>query len=342
MTQGGIFMLKKFLILLFSTIALKIYADMGAIHATDGVINENSQKAIIFHNGDEEILILSTDLVADKETIIVRFIPFPSQPQVDLAFPKVFETASELIKKYKLQLLEMSKGGLSSQGVEMRFHERLGAHDITIIKINDRFQFREWVNDFFQKNGMSYKKEYPEIEKIIEDYVERNITYFVFDLVKVSENIHLIEPIMYRFKNRKIYYPLKTTNTFKNQGEVDLILITPWTVCFPSQTPFEEYEGFPEYPASTRATTSANIAIYDINKIYPNAENFFKDKRTIIQLIRISYPDNYKFNNDLFIDLSKTLPYAVELAPDYDPFNNIFKDEEDIEKDIFSRRKKEE
>lgn len=42
-------------------------SDTGQIHAHDATVRETSQKAIIFHNGTEEILILGTDLQADRE-----------------------------------------------------------------------------------------------------------------------------------------------------------------------------------------------------------------------------------------------------------------------------------
>lgn len=41
-------------------------ADMGRILATDATVSEESQKAIILHNFDEEVLILGTDLKAGK------------------------------------------------------------------------------------------------------------------------------------------------------------------------------------------------------------------------------------------------------------------------------------
>src|SRR5450631_1855725 len=59
--------------------------DMGMIHATDAKVSEDSQKAIIFHNNSEEVLILGTDLKATKNTGVIRFIPFPSEPTVSLA-----------------------------------------------------------------------------------------------------------------------------------------------------------------------------------------------------------------------------------------------------------------
>ncbi|MBM3120345.1 MAG: hypothetical protein FJ006_12530 [Chloroflexi bacterium] len=128
-------------------------------------MSEEFQKAIILHNHDEEVLILGTDLKADKKTGLIRFIPFPTEPKVGLAHPDVFEIASQLIKKHGLKFLSKSKSGTTSaQAVELRLHQKLGSHDITVIKVNDSSHFREWVNDFFQKKGLPQREEYPDKE----------------------------------------------------------------------------------------------------------------------------------------------------------------------------------
>jgi hypothetical protein len=58
-------------------------ADMGRVFvSTTGVtVSEDAQKAIILHNNKKEVLILGTQLRADRRTPIIRFIPFPSEPR---------------------------------------------------------------------------------------------------------------------------------------------------------------------------------------------------------------------------------------------------------------------
>ena len=53
-------------ILSFFILPAAAWADMGQIHASDVQVAEDSQKAIILHNFNEEILILGTDLKAEK------------------------------------------------------------------------------------------------------------------------------------------------------------------------------------------------------------------------------------------------------------------------------------
>ena len=72
-------MVKRMMMVVFILLSYvcTVYADMG-------------QKAIILHNLEEEVLILGTDLKADKKAGIIRFIPFPSEPKVALASPDEF------------------------------------------------------------------------------------------------------------------------------------------------------------------------------------------------------------------------------------------------------------
>lgn len=316
---------KAYLVLLFIMVFyVPTYADMGRIHATDAKVSEESQKAIILHNGDEEVLILGTDLKADKKTGLIRFIPFPTEPKVSLAHPDVFEIVSRLIKKHGLKFVSKSKGGTTSTqaAVEMRFHKKLGAHDVTVIKVNDTSHFRQWVNDFFQKKGLPQRKEYPDVERVVNDYVKRDITYFVFDFVEVTDETNLVEPIVYSFKNKEFYYPLKTSNTFGGEGRIDLITFTPGTLFEPVPCYYlgrDFYDG--EFhaihlPSAWRASTSANILAKEVKNIYPEAEKFFGDKNIFIQLI--AYYGRYEFEDDIRDDISEALPYALdEVALNY-------------------------
>jgi len=131
-------------ILLSLTNVWPVHADMGMIHTYDVNVREDSQKAIILHNLDEEVLNLGTDLVSDRRTKILRFIPFLSAPKVSLAERDPFESAFKLIKRHKLVFLSQSKTmGATSSGVpvEMRFNARLGAHDVTVVKVNQIADF---------------------------------------------------------------------------------------------------------------------------------------------------------------------------------------------------------
>ena len=60
-----------------------VHADRGSIPFDPGVrIFEPNQRAMIAWNGQEEILLLSTDLRASQPTKVLEVIPLPAEPEV--------------------------------------------------------------------------------------------------------------------------------------------------------------------------------------------------------------------------------------------------------------------
>ncbi len=222
-------MLKTYFTLFFVLAFCRLATtDMEAIVPAEGVdLSEPGQKAIIAHDGFEEILILGTDLNATSPTGALPFIPLPSEPKVSLAPKGCFDALNELIKKHNLryvwQAKELARPGIG-QSVELRFHKKLGAHDVTVIKVNDAFHFRKWVNNYFKQKGLPQRDKYTEIENLVTDYLKRRISYFVFDFVRLAEKVISINPLIYQFKSRKLYYPLKITNIFGGRGKIELLI----------------------------------------------------------------------------------------------------------------------
>lgn len=287
-----------------------IPADMGQVHVEDVAVSETSQKAIILHNGTEEILILGTDLKAESPVGILRFIPFPSEPQVRLAPADTFEKVTALLQQNALKFLQASKGGPPEQNaVELRLHKKLGAHDLTVIKVNDPLQFRAWANDYFKQKGLPTPATYATAEAIVEDYVKRGIPYFVFDFVDLGRETHSVDPVLYRFAGKDVYYPLKTSNTFGGQGSIDLILFTPGTLCEPSLGAYDTCLGFTHYGDHWQASTSAAVSPEELSTILPDPQAFFGDRQVFMQAV--SYRGDYSFDRDILADSGKAIPHAI-------------------------------
>jgi hypothetical protein len=66
-------------------LAVACWADMGSIPFVPVDIGEPNQRGLIAFNGQEEILVLSTDLKASKPTKVLEVIPLPSEPKVSKA-----------------------------------------------------------------------------------------------------------------------------------------------------------------------------------------------------------------------------------------------------------------
>lgn len=330
--------------MIFSALILAIsisgtQADMGQIHTTGAKVSEDGQKAIILHNMAEEVLILGTDLKADRKTGIVRFIPFPTEPRVSLAPAGAFESAARLMKTHKLEFLYASKAaGPETKGVELKLNKKLGAHDLTVLKVTDVSQFKSWVNGYFAKRGLPVKEAYPGVEAVVEDYVKRGILYFVLDYVDVATETRFIEPVMYRFASRELYYPLKTSNTFGGEGGIDLILITPRSLCEPSLDAYSHSGpavlGLPKY---AEASTSDRVAATELEDIFPDAPRFFGKRNLYVQMVR--YRGKYLFQNDIMQDPAKgediAYGYAAEGqgSPFHEWINALGADLKTVERD---------
>jgi len=121
------------------SLAAPALADRGMVPITDVSVYGPGQKAIIAWNGNTEILILSTDVRADSNTKVLEILPLPSQPEVEKGDFSSFQQVDKLIKEhFPISLRDRYKeAGSIPLGVEIVFHEKIGAHDITVVKAAD-------------------------------------------------------------------------------------------------------------------------------------------------------------------------------------------------------------
>ncbi len=316
-------------------------ADMGRVYYSNvGVqVSEDAQKAIILHNNKEEVLILGTELNASGKTPIVRFIPFPSEPEVSLAPKGVFDRLAAIVAKYKLSYFVAfhSKGGkdtFSGTGVEVRLNAKLGAHDMTVLRVRDAAAFRGWVNAYFKKKGLPHAASYKKEEAIVADYVKRGIDFFVLDVVELSKSKQYIDPVVYRFKSGSLYYPLKTSNTFGGKGEIELFIASPATLCAPGSNIFmDDYDqaiGPNGHVAgrclniNAKASNSVRLVPEegDLRSLYANADTFFGTQPVFLQSIR--YVGEYKFADDILVPMPQGTPTALHPEPSENPFSSVF------------------
>ncbi len=333
MKSPSILIASILLVSLFSTFSL---ADRGAFWLREeAVLSQNSQKAIILHNRKEEVLILGTELKANKDTGVLEFIPLPSEPQVSLAQGNPFEVVNELLARKKIVFMgsrEITRGkgeGIEEEAVEIILSQKIGLHDVTVIKINDIEGLNKWVLDFlaqkgFQKTNTQTLKNF---SAIAEDYIKRGIQYFVFDYVEVGSEVRFVEPLIYRFKTDKLYYPLKTSNTIGGRGRVELVLILPGTLGINQDERAKIENLFPKVrglrgedaeedifePFFERQgllwSTSSKVYLEELKLIYEKVEELFpKGSKIYLQMLRYTGP--YDFKNDLNIDISQIASYA--------------------------------
>ena len=217
-------LLTAVLFLLMVQLAL---GDRGMVPVTPGVsVYEPGQKAIIGWNGREEILILSTDVKASQRTLVLEMLPLPSAPtRVELASFAAFEEVQSLIWRHVPKALRGYGKGVV-EGVEVVFHERIGAHDVTVVEAGDLSEFMGWIADFLGENGLQPEVSLKEFEPVLRDYMARGFRHYVLDLVEVSPKENSVEPILYQFETRFLYYPLVITSPLKGETRITLFLLT--------------------------------------------------------------------------------------------------------------------
>lgn len=307
--------MKKTLLVLavLFTLAGPVRADRGPVIWHEDVrLVQESQKAIILHNGSEEILVLGTELKANKETDILEFIPFPSEPKAELAKGNPFEEVSRLISEKGLvfQVISATRSGGQSATVpvEIRLSEKIGLHDVTVIKINDIGQFSGWLENYFKGRGIEADREkLSGVYSNALDYINRGYKYFVFDHVRVTEKTRFIEPLIYRFKTDRVYYPLKTSNLIGGRGAVEMVLILPGSL---SDDIWQDImKVFPVGDnIAINLSSSSKLTAKEIDAVCPSGPFFGKTRKIYLQVLQYKGP--YGFKDDLSYNMGKLVPYA--------------------------------
>lgn len=194
-------------------------------------IFEPNQRAMIAWNGSEEILLLSTDLHASDSTMVLEVLPVPGEPEVKKGDLETFRKATELINR-KLQAQPPAKGYRTSEGVvvpsgEVTFHAKIGAHDVSVTHLLDAQGFVDWVLKYLRTRGVEEDIVTPRMRDLIDEYIADGFEWFVFDVVRLGKATVTSEPLQYRFKTRRLFYPLKITSTGAGATSIELLILTP-------------------------------------------------------------------------------------------------------------------
>ena len=283
---------------------------MGRILTSEVTVEETGQRAIILHNLTEEVLILGTDLESAGPAGLLRFIPLPSEPRVSVAPAQVFKSLAALVQTKQLRYVSFTKnrGARAAQPVELRFAERLGAHDLTVIKVNQPDEFRAWVDRYFRQKGLPPVGDLDAVSRVVADYVRDGLTYFVIDQVQLPAGTRSVDPLVMAFTCDQLYYPLRTSNTFGGQGNIDLFLVAPRTLF---RGPIFDFPG----DGYAEPTTSAAVTPEELRGIFPTAAAFFGRQPVFLQAVRWRGP--YRFDRDLRLDPAQgsDRPWDVPDAP---------------------------
>jgi len=317
---------------LFFTLAFGGRADKGPVPRRLLKPSPEAQWAILLHNGQEEILILTTEVRVEKPAETLGFLPFPSEPVVQPAPGVPFVEIDKLLREKRVESISMEvtkDKSASTVPPTIALSARTVIRDITVKKVDDISGFRRWVEGWIAEKGASASGTLDSLAKIAGDYLSHEIPYFVFETVALQTEKQSVEPLVYRFKTDKIYYPLKAWNAAGDAGSINLIFIGPGSLSGGrTLVPFDIftyfYSPYLELAASPRVvfecSNSAPLRPEEIDKVYAQAKEFFAGTKGLhLQVMRYAGP--YDFPVDLFFEISKLEPrtFVWGRAPEESP-----------------------
>jgi len=292
-------MLQLDTILMLQSISM-VSADRGMIPIIPDVsIHEPAQKAIIAWNGQEEILILSTDVTSTDNTTVLEILPLPSNPmKIEEASLESFNVVQELIGYHVPRYLgEDGPTGNETAEVRVIFHEKIGMHDITVVEAHNVSEFAEWINKFLLKSGISQQVSVEDLAWVIEDYMLRGFHFYVLDLIELSSDERSVEPILYKFDTSFLYYPLLITSPIGGDGKIILFLITEDII----ESGYDPLRKALYYGASISEPIQFEVSNEELSVIDPSIGELFGGKAWMTVLVYEGPLD--KLTEDIVIKL---------------------------------------
>ncbi len=214
-------------------------ADCGGMPYVPGVrLFEPNQRAAVAFNGEEEVLLLSTDLRASEKTKILEVLPLPAEPKVSKGDVELFSKATALINaRLGLKNPAWGMGGMGGMGGGtdrggpppagiVTLQEKIGAHDITVTKVVDRKGFINWVEERLRKDGVDNPTIPEPMKEVVAEYLKDKYRWFVFDVVDLGDALKSKDAIQYRFRTDHLYYPMRITRTGTGDTFVQLLIFS--------------------------------------------------------------------------------------------------------------------
>jgi len=229
--------MKKTIFFLMLFLPILVLADRGMVVWPEQVnLDQTAQNAIVAWNNNQEMLILSVDLKSSEKATSLGVFPLPSSPSsIEEGSFESFEVLAEIInEKLERGDWDYESGTLKSlelggQGVEITFQDQIGAHDITVVKVNDLDYFLEWIKEFSSEKGFSEKEVSDSFKQGIKNYLKKDIKYFVFDVIETGEDKESVNPLIYTFESDYLYYPMLISGISEIEDsyvEINLFLIS--------------------------------------------------------------------------------------------------------------------
>lgn len=217
-------------------------SDGGPIPLIPGIhVFEPKQRAILAWNGDEEIILLSTDLKASRQSKVLEIFPMPAEPLIKKGSIEAFQKVTNLINgklRARQMLIRRLRAGMvvggpgnvgsidESPAGKVIFHEKIGSHDLTVANVIKKESFVKWAEDIMKSQGADNPTIPEPAQKIVSQYLEEGFSWFVFDIVELDKTQKTKDAILFRFPSKSLFYPLKISSIAKGYSLIDLVVIS--------------------------------------------------------------------------------------------------------------------
>ncbi|UCE74439.1 MAG: DUF2330 domain-containing protein [Methanomassiliicoccales archaeon] len=283
-----------------------VSADGGLIPYHEFSVYEPGQKAIIAWDGQIEVMILSVDVFSVEDTKALHMVPFPSLPTIELGDADSFQEIQKIINSKSRNAgslfgdkLYEGSGNDYSGTVEIIFHESVGPHDITVVKVNSSHEFSDWVNDFLSGQGIEDKTMPTNLDEVVEHYIQENISYFAFDVIDIARDEMSVDPIIYTFETDYIYFPLKISSIIDGDTEVTLAIITPKDMAINTRM----MDGYGFYNS-----VEVMVSYNELARVDQNIADQFKDEARLTFFREEFYLQD--LNEDVVLDKTEGIRYV--------------------------------
>lgn len=207
------------LLILSSSFSPKILADGMVIPPSDYYVQESEQKAVIWHDGKTETLILSVVFKGDAKNF-AWIIPVPGKPNVEKGQDSLF-TALENLTRPKINQplpqydisMGIGEGKTTTNPVTVIETKKVDIYDIKVLSSTDSKALSQWFID----NNYPY----PDHASYILDSYINNHWFFIAAKVSAEAlgsigtdqlNIGHATPLKITFPSSKIVYPMRISS----------------------------------------------------------------------------------------------------------------------------------
>ncbi len=256
--------MKRFAVLMAMFLSSGLYAGKGLIplkKLTTAV--SPVERAIVLFNGKREIIILSNDVQTTQPAPVWELMPFPSEVSMDTGELAWLRFADSLMRQLTVERCpERTLEDLVIDNNLLLDNKVYEPRDLYMWKSKVGYSgFMKWLMDTLEKYCVD---EVPErVEKAIYYYLNHGYKYWGVDRVDIDMEIGTVKPIIYDFRTRKPYYPLRMSASSNGLKTVMLYFVTKKKL---NVMPSEEFQEFGPFEVQARHLT----------QLYPDIVNFFE------------------------------------------------------------------